>query len=262
MTYENLETERAGHVGVIRMNRPQVLNALSPGICLDLNDALDTFEAEFPDIRVIILTGNGRGFCSGADLSGQIAAANGEAPPPGYNPRALIPPLAPRLRSLAQPVIAAVNGVAAGAGFSLSLAADIRIASDQARFASIFVKRGLVPDTGSSISLVDLVGLGIASEMAFTGRLFDAQWALEKGLVNSVVPHERLMDEAMALANEIAGNPPLTVRSSKALLNRRFHLEEALPHEHDANAPSMPSEDRIEALRAFVEKRPAVYKGR
>jgi enoyl-CoA hydratase/carnithine racemase len=163
---------------------------------------------------------------------------------------------------MAQPIIAAVNGVAAGAGFSLSLAADIRIASDQARFASIFVKRALVPDTGSSESMVDLVGLGIASEMAFTGRLFDAQWALDKGLVNSVVPHERLLDEAMALAVEIAGNPPLTVRSAKKLLNRRFWLEDSLAHEHDANAPSMPSEDRIEALKAFVEKRPAVYKGR
>jgi 2-(1,2-epoxy-1,2-dihydrophenyl)acetyl-CoA isomerase len=239
-----------------------MLNALSPGLCLDLNDALDELEADFPDIRAIILTGNGRGFCSGADLSGQIAASNGDAPKQAHNPRALIPPLAPRLRRLSQPIIAAVNGVAVGAGFSLSLASDIRIASDQARFASIFVKRALVPDTGSSESMVDLVGLGIASEMAFTGRLFDAQWALEKGLVNSVVSHERLMDEAMALANEIAGNPPLTVRSAKKLLNRRFWLEDSLAHEHDANAPSMPSEDRVEALRAFVEKRPGVYKGR
>ena len=166
------------------------------------------------------------------------------------------------MRRLAQPIIAAVNGVAVGAGFSLSLAADIRIASDHARFASIFVKRALVPDTGSSESMVDLAGLGIASEMAFTGRLYDAQWALEKGLVNSVVPHERLMDEAMLLANEIAGNPPLTVRSAKKLLNRRFGLQDSLAHEHDANAPSRPSEDRIEALRAFAEKRPGVFKGR
>ena len=110
--------------------------------------------------------------------------------------------------------------------------------------------------------MVDLVGLGIASEMAFTGRLFDAQWALDKGVVNSVVSHERLMDEAMALANEISGNPPLTVRSAKKLLNRRFWLEDSLAHEHDANAPSMPSADRVEALKAFVEKRDPVYQGR
>jgi enoyl-CoA hydratase/carnithine racemase len=262
VAYENVEVERVGHVGIIRLNRPKLLNALSPGLCLDLNDALDELEAEFPEIRAIVLTGNGRGFCSGADLSGQIAAANGQSAPQAYNPRALIPPLAPRFRRMSQPIIAAVNGVAAGAGFSLSLASDIRIASDQARFASIFVKRALVPDTGSSESMVDLVGLGIASEMAFTGRLFDAQWALDKGVVNSVVPHERLMDEAMALANEISGNPPLTVRSAKQLLNRRFWLEDSLAHEHDANAPSMPSSDRVEALKAFVEKRDPVYQGR
>lgn len=262
MAYENLELERDGYIGIIRMNRPDRLNALSPGLTSDLNDAFDELDAAFPDVRAIILTGNGRGFCSGADLGGQIAAANGEAPRPAYNPRTSIPLLAPRMRKVAQPIIAAVNGVATGAGLSLSLASDIRIASDQARFASIFVKRGLVPDTGSSASLPDLIGLGAASEMAFTGRLFPADWALQKGLVNSVVPHDQLMDAAMALAQEIAANPPLTVRSSKALLVRRYRLEDALPFEHDANAPSMPSEDRVEALRAFVEKRDPVYHGR
>jgi 2-(1,2-epoxy-1,2-dihydrophenyl)acetyl-CoA isomerase len=259
--YENIELERDGHVGIIRMNRPEVLNALSGGLVLDLNDAFDELEAEFPDIRVIILTGNGRGFCSGADLGGQIASVSDSPPRPTYNPRTSIPPLAPRMRRVAQPIIAAVNGIAVGAGFSLSLASDIRIASDQARFASIFVKRALVPDTGSSVSLVDLVGLGVASEMAFTGRLFDAQYAYEHGIVNHVVPHDRLMEEALALANEIAGNPPLTVRSSKKLLNRRFWLEDALAHEHDANAPSMGSDDRTEALRSFVEKRTPSFKG-
>ena len=262
MSYENLDLERVDHVGILRMNRPAVLNALNPGLALDLHAAFDELEAEFPAIRVIILTGNGRGFCSGADLSGQAAAVTGNAPAPAYNLYELITPLAPRMRRLAQPVIAAVNGVAAGGGLALSLAADIRIASDQARFASIFVKRALAPDTGVSVSLVDLVGLGIAAEMAFTGRLFDAQWALAKGLVNSVVPHDRLMDEALTLAGEIAANPPLTVRSAKKLLNRRFHLEDALPHEAAANAPSAPSQDRIEAMRAFAEKRPGVYQGR
>jgi 2-(1,2-epoxy-1,2-dihydrophenyl)acetyl-CoA isomerase len=261
MAYENLELERDGYVGIIRMNRPQVLNALSPGLTSDLNDAFDELDAAFPDVRCIILTGNGRGFCSGADLGGQIASANGEAPRPTYNPRVSIPLLAPRMRRVQQPIIAAVNGVATGAGLSLTLASDIRIASEQARFASIFVKRGLVPDTGSSSSLPDLVGLGVACEMAYTGRLFPADWALEKGLVNSVVPHDQLMDAAMALAQEISSNPPLTVRSSKALLVRRYRLEDALPHEHDANAPSMPSDDRIEALKAFVEKRDPVYQG-
>jgi 2-(1,2-epoxy-1,2-dihydrophenyl)acetyl-CoA isomerase len=262
VAYSDLELERDGYVGIIRMNRPDRLNALSPGLTRDLNDAFDELEAGFPDVRAIILTGNGRGFCSGADLGGQIAAANGEAPRPTYDPRSSIPPLAPRMRKVSQPIIAAVNGVTTGAGLSLALASDIRIASDQARFASIFMKRGLVPDTGSSSSLPDLIGLGAALEMAYTGRLFDAQWALQKGLVNSVVPHDQLMDAAIALAQEIASNPPLTVRSTKQLLVRRYRLEDAIPFEHDANAPSMPSEDRVEALKAFVEKRDPVYQGR
>ena len=262
MTDSDVELRREGHVGIIRMDRPERLNALNGGLTRGLNDALDELDAAFPDVRAIILTGNGRGFCSGADVEGQIASASGQAGRPAYDPRASIPLLAPRMRKVAQPIIAAVNGVAVGAGLSLALAADIRIASDQARFASIFVKRALVPDTGSSVSLVDLVGLGTAAEMAYTGRVFDAQWALAKGLVNAVVPHDTLMDEALKLAREIASNPPLTVRSSKQLLGRRQRLEEALPFEHDANAPSMPSEDRSEALRSFVEKRDGVFHGR
>lgn len=262
MAYEDLELTRDGHVATIRLNRPDRLNALSPRLVHELNDAFDELDAAFPDIRAIILTGTGRGFCSGADLARAVAAANGEESRPAYDPRATIQLLAPRIRRAAQPVIAAVNGIAAGAGFSLTLATDIRIASDQARFASIFVKRGIVLDTGSSSSLPDLVGLGAASEMAFTGRLFDAQWALEKGLVNSMVPHDELMDAATALAREIAANPPLTVRASKALLVRRYRLEDAIPHEDGANGTLSLSEDRMEAMRAFAEKREPAFQGR
>lgn len=262
MAYENLELERDGHIAVIRMNRPDRLNALSPGLVHDLNDVLDELDAAFPDVRAIILTGNGRGFCSGADLARSIAAANGEESRPAYDPRAVIQSLAPRIRRQAQPVIAAVNGVAAGAGFSLTLACDIRVASEEARFASIFVKRGIAIDTGSSSSLPDLVGLGVASEMSFTGRVVDAQWALAKRLVNSVVPHDQLMDAAKALANEIAANPPLTVRASKALLVRRYRLEDAIPYEDGANGTLSSSEDRVEAMRAFAEKRTPVFQGR
>ena len=262
VSYENLQLERDGHVAIVRMNRPERLNALNPGLVRDLNDVFDELDAAFPDVRAIILTGNGRGFCSGADLERAIAAANGAPARPAYDPRAIIQLLAPRVRRQSQPVIAAVNGIAAGAGFSLSLAADIRIASDQARFASIFVKRGIAVDTGSSISLPDLVGLGVAAEMSYTGRLVDAQWALEKRLVNAVVPHEQLMDAALDLAREIAANPPLTVRASKALLVRRSRLEEAIPHEDDAQTALASTEDRIEAMRAFAEKRAPLFRGR
>jgi 2-(1,2-epoxy-1,2-dihydrophenyl)acetyl-CoA isomerase len=262
MAYEHLELERDGYVATIRLNRPERLNALNAGLVHDLNDALDELDAAFPDVRAIILTGNGRGFCSGADLTRAIATANGEEARPAYDPRAVIQALAPRIRRQSQPVIAAVNGLATGAGFSITLACDIRIASAEARFASIFVKRGIAVDTGSSASLPDLVGLGVAAEMSFTGRLVDAEWALAKGLVNSVVPHDQLMDAAMALAQEIAANPPLTVRSSKALMVRRFRIEDAIPFEDAANSAGAMSEDRIEAMRAFAEKRDPVFRGR
>lgn len=262
MSYENLQLERDGYVATIRMNRPERLNALNPGLVRDLNDVFDALDDAFPEVRAIILTGNGRGFCSGADLERAVAAANGAPARPSYDRRAIIQLLAPRIRRQSQPVIAAVNGIAAGAGVSISLAADIRIASDQARFASIFVKRGIAVDTGSSISLPDLVGLGVAAEMSYTGRLVDAQWALEKRLVNAVVPHDQLMDAALALANEIAANPPLTVRASKALLMRRARLEDAIPHEDDAQTALASTEDRIEAMRAFAEKRAPQFQGR
>ncbi|MCH8224800.1 MAG: enoyl-CoA hydratase/isomerase family protein, partial [Chloroflexi bacterium] len=164
---------------------------------------------------------------------------------------------------LPQPVIAAINGVAAGAGLSIALASDIRIASDQARFSSIFVKRSLVPDNGASYLLPALAGAGVASEMALTGRIYDAQWALQKGLVNKVVPADQLMEEARSMAEEIASNPPLAVRSTKQLLISHMpEMYRVAREEHEANAPSNGSEDRREAVLSFIEKREPVYKGR
>lgn len=261
MSYEQLTIERDGFIATITLNRPERLNALNGDLTSELHRVLDELDGEFPDVRVIILTGAGRGFCSGADVGAQAAGLNNTTPRP-YDPTTSIPPLAPQIRRMAQPVIAAVNGVAAGAGLSLSLAADIRIASEDARFSCIFVKRSLVPDTGSSVSLPALVGPGVAAEMALTGRVYDAAWALEKGLVNKVVPADRLLAEAREMAAEIAANPPLCVRSIKPLLHRRKPLEEALVFEHDANTPSMNTEDRREAVMSFIERRNPVFGGR
>ena len=267
MGYEALILEKTGHVAILTLSRPEKLNAFDRQLSGEFHAALDEVEGEFPDIRVLVLTGAGRGFCSGADVS--ILA---EDRPPGQSSRqqdnkagaaSSVIALAPRLPRLPQPVIAAVNGVAAGAGLAIALASDIRVASDQARFSSIFIKRAMVPDNCASYVLPSLVGWGVAAEMALTGRVYGAQWALQTGLVNKVVPAQQLMDEALTLAEEIASNPPLAVRSTKQLLISHMpDLDRIARQEYAANGPSNGSEDRREAVMAFLEKRQPVYRGR
>ena len=258
-SYETLKMERSGHVVTITLNRPEKLNALDAQLTAELHTALDLTAADI-DVRALVLTGAGRGFCSGADVNSQLASFEGQrGPSQGRG----VTELGPHIRRVPQPVIAAVNGVAAGAGLSIALASDIRIASDMARFSSIFIKRALVPDTGASHMLPRLVGHGIAMEMALTGNVYDAPWALNMGLVNRVISADRLMEEALALASDIAANPPLAVCSTKQLLYQVDEaLDDILPRESAANAPSRDSEDRLEAVRSFLEKRPPVYKGR
>jgi 2-(1,2-epoxy-1,2-dihydrophenyl)acetyl-CoA isomerase len=256
-----LIVERRGHVAILTLNRPHKLNAIDSALKDTLHDTLAEIGASFPETRVVVLTGAGRGFCSGADVSsmaehvGQLAASG--------PPRRRIVHLGPALRRLPQPVIAAVNGVAAGAGLSLALASEVRIASTEARFSSVFVKRALVPDTGASYLLSQTVGRGLAAEMALTGRVYPADWALAAGLVNAVVPPEQLMGHALAIADEIAANPPIAVRATKALmasfdvdLDKVVAAETAINDEHDT------TEDRREAMRSFIEKRAPIYHGR
>ena len=259
-SYDLLDLERSGHIATITLNRPEKLNALNPALVADFHAALDEI-AEDLETRVVVVTGAGRGFCSGADVGRQLESLQGTAAPAPEGPG--ITALAPHLQRIPQPVIAAVNGVAAGAGFGVALASDIRIASEAARFSCIFVKRSLVPDTGSSFTMLRLLGKGLAMEMALTGNVYDAQWAMDKGLVNKVVPAERLMDEAMELAHTIASNPPICVRSIKQLVHLHDgDLENVLHLESAANAPAYGSEDRLEAVRSFLEKREPVFKGR
>ena len=213
------------------------------------------------DIRAVILTGAGRGFCSGADVN-ELLAADPDAA--AARPESGITALSARIRQMPQPVIAAVNGVAAGAGLAIALACDMRIASQEAGFSSIFVKRSLVPDAGASLMLPRLVGPGVAMEMALTGVVYDTQWAVEKGLVSRVVPAERLMEEARALAGEVASNPPLAVRATRKLLydGDDAALAAAMRRETEANALLSATEDAREAVGAFLEKRHPVYRGR
>ncbi|MQF49119.1 hypothetical protein FIM08_04410 [SAR202 cluster bacterium AC-647-N09_OGT_505m] len=259
--YELLHFEREGHVAIITLNRPERLNALNANLRLEFRSTLNQV-ASTDNIRAVILTGSGRGFCAGADVNGQkeglVSPRSQEAAAPTSETLSLV------IRALPQPVIAAVNGVAAGMGMSIALACDIRIASEKARFASIFIKRSSVPDTGATYLLPQQVAPGIAAEMALTGRVYDAQWALEKGLVNRVVPEDQLMKETMALAKEIVANSPLGIRVTKQLLYRNDEFEKQIDRERTGNAylHSTAPEDRREAVVSFLEKREPVFTGR
>ena len=263
--FQHINLERRNHVALITLQRPDRLNALNRLMAQELHDALDQVAGEFSKIRAIIITGAGRGFCSGADVGDMPArmAEGGDRDPNNADPGPSITMrLAPHLREIPQPIISAVNGVAAGAGLGIALASDIRLASEGARFTSVFVKRSLVPDAGVSEILIALAGPGIAAEMSYTGRVYDARWALSKGLVNDVIPEDELMTQAEALANEIAANPPLAVKAIKGLFNvHHTSLNKVILAEHRANDPLRGTNDQKEAVQAFLEKRSPKFTG-
>ncbi len=269
-TLELVKLDISNHIATITLNRPERLNAMSSGLRRDLNLALDEVENS-DDVWAVILTGEGRGFCAGADVT-QMRQAEGEQPAAaprqeaqeGMMSRFSQAALPIRIRELPQPVIGAINGVAVGMGLSIALSCDIRVASDQARFASIFIKRSIMPDNGATFLLPTQVGPGIAAEMTLTGNIYDANWALSKGLVNKVVPHDKLMEEAMAYAETIAGNPPIGVRLTKRLLYKTnmAGLQQAIDNENNYNRQTDDTEDKKEAIVAFLEKRQPSFKGR
>ena len=256
----HIEIQCTGRLAVVTMNRPEKLNALTSQMAAELHLALAGIAVD-SSIRVVILTGAGRGFCSGADVNELLGTDAGAT---NVQPGLGITDLSARIRNMPQPVIAAVNGVAAGAGLAIALACDIRIASQEAGFSSIFVKRSLVPDAGASLLLPRVVGDAAAMEMALTGGVYDARWALEKGLVSGVVPADKLLQEASALADVIAANPPLAVSATRRLLRggEDTDLAAAMQRESEANALLSATDDAREAAHAFLEKRPPVYRGR
>ncbi|MBM2826451.1 MAG: short chain enoyl-CoA hydratase [Dehalococcoidia bacterium] len=270
MGYQTVILERQGNLATITMNRPEVLNAINRQLREDIHSALDEVAVD-SEIRVVILTGAGRGFCSGADVTQMRGRAEGNAEAiqsaseqtvaAAMRGEVAIPI---HVRRMPQPVIAAVNGVASGMGMGIALSCDIRVASDQARFASIFIKRSIMPDNGVTQTLSKQVPLGIAMEMALTGNIYDAKWAMERGLVNYVVPHDSLMEEARTIADTIAANPPLAVRLTRQAMYKNYfaELERAIDKESLDNNTLSVSEDRKEAVLSFLEKRRPVFKGR
>ena len=261
MEYEDLLYEKDGATATITLNRPEALNAISlpmlNSLSLALRDA-DRDEA----IRVVVVTGAGRGFCAGLDLKVMFGAGASGAPLGLRFDLPNSPPMV--LHTTDKPVICSLNGPAAGYGFDLALGCDMRIASDKARMGAIFARRGILPESGGAWMLPRLLGWAKATELVFRGRMLEAQEALELGLVNAVVPHERLAEETRAWAEEIAGNAPLAVQAAKRLM--RLSLEESFEanvhHAYLQLLPLFGTEDFKEGVSAFLEKRPAKFQGR
>lgn len=249
-------------VAVITMNRPDKMNALVPEIRAGLGRY--ALEAEADDgVRVIVITGTGRAFCSGGDVSSMAQRLSVDPVQRRKNLHTGTE-FAAKLRQIEKPVIAAVNGVAAGAGCSLALACDIRIACDRARFGMAFVKRGLHPDWGGSYLLTRLVGTAKAMELALTGDIIDAQEAFRLGLVNKVVPEESFESNWREFAGRLADGPPISMAMIKSTIYKvaDADLPTAMEIETFGQIVCSQTEDSKEGIASFLEKRPAKFQGR
>jgi len=259
---DGLLVARDAGIVTLTINRPKLKNAITADMWRGLVDIFDDIVARRED-RVLVITGAGDAFTSGADLA---AASSDDAPQgagSGVASMRWVGKAALRLHELTIPTIAAVNGVAAGAGCNLALGCDLIIASDRARFTEIFARRGLALDFGGSWLLPRLIGLHRAKELAFTAEIIDAARAAEIGLVNRVVPHEQLAGEVAALAARVAAMPPLQLAVIKRQLNDSFShsLAEAIEFENVAQALMFGSRDTAEAMLAFIEKREPRFTG-
>jgi 2-(1,2-epoxy-1,2-dihydrophenyl)acetyl-CoA isomerase len=253
-----------GNVAIITLNRPDKLNAFTTPMLKELGQVLKQAERD-EAVRAIVITGTGRGFCAGQDVRElqERQKATGQADLMEHL-QGLYHPIIQRMRRMEKPIIAAINGVAAGAGASLALACDLRVASENALFIQAFVNVGLIPDSGSTFFLPRLVGLGRALELVFTGRPVNAEEAERLGIFNRVVPHEELMDAAVELARQLAQGPTKVIGLAKRALNRSWllELEEALDYEAQLQAIAGSTEDHREGVAAFLEKRAPKFTGR
>jgi len=264
MPYQYLLYAAQDAIVTLTLNRPERLNALGDTLREELYDAV-VRASDDPEVRVIVITGAGRGFCAGGDMKAAHEAQE------GGRERVLLDRVAPirdkvvlAMRDSPKPIIAAVNGPAVGAGMNLALACDMRLASTTARFGQTFVKRGLHVDWGGTYLLPRLVGMAKACELIFTGEMISAAEAHRLGLLNQLVAPEQLMPATYELAQKIAAGPPIAIRLAKRALyhNQDADLRAALEFETFAQNVCRDTEDAREGIRAFVDKRPPRFQGR
>lgn len=264
MDYQDIIYTKEDGIASITLNRPDTRNAFSPEMSKSIYQAIEDATKD-DKVRVLVLTGAGQAFSTGGDVKAMAQRSSqpsgeGERKEPGVSNRSLYV----LLHRLEKPVIAAINGVAAGGGLDLALACDIRIASDRARFAEVYIRRGLIPAGGGTYFLPRLVGIDRACQLIWTGDMVDAREAERIGLVTMVVPHEDLESATRELAEKLAKAPPLAIQRAKRAIYEglRMDLESTLEYIAPIIKELQGTEDHKEGARAFVEKREPVFKGR
>ena len=264
MTYQDILVERRGHVAIVTLNRPERMNSMGGTLVEDALDALQSFHTD-RDVRAVIITGAGeRAFCAGADMQNLQHRSDEATPMERRRYVQQAQKLTMAIRQLEKPVIAAVNGVAAGGGCDIALACDIRIASDKARFGEVFARIGLFPGTGGTYFLPPLVGIAKALELIWTGEVIDAYEAERLGLVSKVITADQLMAETLAFAERLSQGPPLAISIAKTAVYRGLDLDIHAAFEYAATAESitLTSDDHREGVTAFREKRAPHFRGR
>jgi 2-(1,2-epoxy-1,2-dihydrophenyl)acetyl-CoA isomerase len=265
MAFETLDFASAEHIATVTLRRPEKLNALSGRLRDEIHEVCGIIRDD-DDLRAAIFTGAGRGFCSGADLTPD--GSQGEAGPPSQNQRlddlGWVGRLATDIYRIGIPTIAAVNGVAAGAGMSLALGCDMRVGSELSRFKTVFAERALSPDSGMSYFLPRIIGYSRASDLIFTSRSVDAEEAYRLGLLDRLVASESLMDCAREVAAQMASLPPMAIRSGKRVLqlNQNIEFEHALRNEiFGLSFAGKSPNDQKESRASFLEKRKPNFTG-
>lgn len=260
--YETILFEKNAGVANVALNRPRKLNAFDGEMHEELYDALEAAASD-DEVRCVVLRGEGRGFSAGADLAGILEGTDGE-PDLGEYLRSTYSRLVSRMVAIEKPIIAALHGPVYGAGVGVALACDLRVAAESAKFSVAFIKIGLMPDAGVSFFLPRVVGLGRAMQMSLLGDAVEAEEALGIGLVNRVVPDEKLAEETAALARRLAAMPTAAIGKVKHSLYASFEsdLETALEREAEGQTFCGYTQDHKEGVAAFFEKREARFNGR